>query len=195
MSESRPWQDEDTLRELYHEKGMTQEEIADELGCGEGTVNRWIHKHDLEVNDIGSTNEQIREVDLYDLYWSKGMSQSDIAEQCDCSVALVSKQMKKRGVPTRRQMPIFYTRKQGGHEYVTTGGCGRDVQLHRLLAVAEYGVESIKDKVVHHKNKIPWDNRGVNIELMDHGEHTTHHNNQRDWDSVERDNTGKLVSW
>jgi len=195
VSENKPWRDEELLRELYHQENMTQEQIADELGCGGGTVNRWIHNHDLEVNDMGSTNETIRDVDLYELYWSKKMTQSKIAERCGCSVALVSKQMNEAGVPTRRNMPIFYTRKQGGHEYVTTGGCGKDIQLHRLLAVAEYGVEAIKNKVVHHKNNIPWDNRAENIELMGWGEHTEHHMEKRDWSKVERDEKGLIVSW
>jgi predicted transcriptional regulator len=194
----RPWRDESLLRVLYHEQDMTQEEIAAELGCGGGTVNRWVHNHDLEVSDIGSTNTQIRDVDLHELYWDEGMSQKEIAAMCDCSVALVSKKMTEQDVPTKSStngMPLCYTRKQGGHEYITTGGCGDDVQLHRLLAVAEYGYEPVKDNHVHHINGIPWDNRPANIDVVAPGEHTTIHNKQRDWERVERDEKGRLVSF
>jgi transcriptional regulator with XRE-family HTH domain len=45
------------------------------------------------------------------------------------------------------------------------------ISHHRLLAVAEYGLDEVKDKVIHHKNKIPWDNRPENIELMSVVEH------------------------
>jgi hypothetical protein len=52
----------------------------------------------------------------------------------------------------------------------------QSLPVHRLLAVAEYGTEAVKDKVVHHKNNIPFDNRLSNIELMDSSEHARHHN-------------------
>jgi transposase len=44
----KPWRDEDTLRELYDEKGMTQVEMANELGCSNNTIHNWIKKHDIE---------------------------------------------------------------------------------------------------------------------------------------------------
>lgn len=44
----KPWRDEDTLRELYHEKGMTQEQVANELGCSSYTIHDWMNKHDIE---------------------------------------------------------------------------------------------------------------------------------------------------
>ena len=47
--------------------------------------------------------------------------------------------------------------------------------IHRLLAVSEYGIESVKGKDVHHKNNIPWDNRPENIELMTKEKHGRHH--------------------
>lgn len=47
----RPWQDAETLRELYHEKGMTTREIADELECNNSTVSRWMNKHEIEARD------------------------------------------------------------------------------------------------------------------------------------------------
>lgn len=44
----KPWSNEDTLRELYHEKGMTQVEVANELGCSNNTIHNWMKKHDIE---------------------------------------------------------------------------------------------------------------------------------------------------
>lgn len=43
MSEA-PWQDEETLRELYHEQGLTQVDVAHELGCSKDTVLNWFKK-------------------------------------------------------------------------------------------------------------------------------------------------------
>jgi hypothetical protein len=44
------------------------------------------------------------------------------------------------------------------------------------MAMSEYGYDEVKDKVVHHKNDIKWDNRPKNLELMTASEHTTYHN-------------------
>lgn len=51
----------------------------------------------------------------------------------------------------------------------------RSVMVHRLQAVAEWGFDRVADKVVHHKNGVPWDNRIENLQLMDRGEHSRLH--------------------
>lgn len=50
----------------------------------------------------------------------------------------------------------------------------------RLLAVAEFGFDAVKNKEIHHKNEIPWDNRPENIEPLSAGDHSSHHNKGRD---------------
>lgn len=177
---SSPWRDRDTLKELYHEKDMTQEEIAEYLGCGDGTVNRWVHKFNLETSKVGSTNEKIREVDLEKLYWDEGLSQSAIAERCDCSVGLVSKMMDDQDIPVRGGYDgsvTVYTGSQQGYQrmYLRDGDHTAKLLVHRLVAVAEFGIEAVEDKVVHHKNEVKWDNRPSNLELMDVDEHSSHH--------------------
>ena len=42
------WRDEDTLRELYHEQGLSSREMADELGCTKTTILNWMDKFGLE---------------------------------------------------------------------------------------------------------------------------------------------------
>jgi|GEM_PF-3600453 len=54
------------------------------------------------------------------------------------------------------------------------------VKVHRLLAVSEFGFDAVTDKVVHHKNDIPWDNRPENLEPMGRAEHTAHHREQQE---------------
>lgn len=51
------------------------------------------------------------------------------------------------------------------------------VRHHRLLAVAEYGIDVIKGKEIHHKNKIQWDNRSDNIVPVTPEEHKKIHTN------------------
>lgn len=49
---SEPWHDEDTLRELYVEKGLSLPDIGDKLGChGGGTISYWLDKYDISRGD------------------------------------------------------------------------------------------------------------------------------------------------
>lgn len=43
------YRDADVLYEMYHERGMSTYEIADELGCGQTTVRRWMDRHDIDT--------------------------------------------------------------------------------------------------------------------------------------------------
>jgi len=42
-----PWRDANILRRLYHKQNMSLRDIADELGCGDSTVEVWMDKHDI----------------------------------------------------------------------------------------------------------------------------------------------------
>jgi transposase len=170
------------MRELYHDQDLTQEEIADELGCGEGTVNRWVHNFNLEVSDIGSTNEQIRDVDLSELYWDRGLSQKEIAQRCDCSVALVSKQMNEQDIPVRGGYdgkPTLYTGSQSGYERIYCRDVDESAKClhHRLVAVAKYGFDAVRGMDVHHLNGVQWDTRPSNIIVLPKDEHAAYHAN------------------
>jgi len=60
--------------------------------------------------------------------------------------------------------PTVKTRSDG-YEMIDTQYRGERVAigLHRLLAIAEYGIDSVKGKDIHHKNEVKWDNRPTNI--------------------------------
>jgi DNA-binding transcriptional MerR regulator len=45
------WKNQDTLQNLYWGKGMTLEEIGDELGCSASTVGRWMKRFGIERED------------------------------------------------------------------------------------------------------------------------------------------------
>ncbi|MFC6765474.1 HNH endonuclease [Natrinema soli] len=46
-----PWRSEQTLRDLYHGDRLSQREIADKLGCGRGTVHRWMDRHGIDTRN------------------------------------------------------------------------------------------------------------------------------------------------
>lgn len=44
----RPWTDEDTLRRLYVEEGLSQQEVGDRLGCSASTIGNWMDKFGIK---------------------------------------------------------------------------------------------------------------------------------------------------
>lgn len=56
---------------------------------------------------------------------------------------------------------------------------GHRIPIHRLAAVAWFGFDEIKGKVVHHDSEAKWDNREENLQAMTKSEHWSHHN--REW--------------
>lgn len=116
---------------------------------------------------------------LQTLYWEKGMSQRNIADSVSCGKQTVSRWMDRLDVesykPPAERPPNF--RVKDGYECWQTlvGEITRQVQVHRLLAVAEYGFDAVCEIDVHHKNSIKWDNRPENIEPKDRSQHVRDH--------------------
>ena len=128
---------------------------------------------------------------LRDQYVDKQKSMSEIAREQDCGQHAISEYLEKFGIEKREhgeeirnywqtQPAPFYTGEQHGHEFWRFGydNDQTSVQHHRLLAVAKCGIDAVKDKVVHHKNGIPWDNREENIEILTIAEHKERHSEE-----------------
>jgi transposase len=47
----RELREEEELRRLYHDEGLTNREIADELGVSETTVTEWRRRHGIEARE------------------------------------------------------------------------------------------------------------------------------------------------
>jgi transcriptional regulator with XRE-family HTH domain len=171
------YRDENELRSLYVDEGLSQSKIADRYGVSQGTISKWIKKHDISrpLND----EEYLRE-----MYVENGMSLSEIADEIGCWKGSVSKAMERLGIERRDQLttPSIRTNTYG-HEYISSQS--NSVYIHRLLAVAEYGIERVKGNDVHHINGIAWDNRPDNIEVLCREEHNRRH-------LPERDNNGRF---
>lgn len=118
------------------------------------------------------------------LYWDEQLSTYQIAERFDVTPRTILNWMERleieRRTPHQERPPSFLTSERGyerwEHEY---DGEQWNVSVHRLLAVAEYGVDAVRDRDIHHRNQVPWDNRPGNVEPIDPTEHGRHHANQQ----------------
>lgn len=184
-----PWRDEDILRELYHEEGMSMREVADELDCNYATIYTWFQKHNIEHHNQNEGGPWQDEEELRRLYYEEKMSAVEISEHFDCGASTIEKWMnrfefERRDIGEIRRRSSRYGTTHAGYQTESDGyvrvrshfnKTTLQAYLHRLLAVSEYGYDAVAEKHVHHKNHIPWDNRPENIELVKPGEHTSHH--------------------
>lgn len=142
---------------------------------------------------------------LRELYVEKRLSQSEVADELNCSTATVCRWLEKSGIESRSfndgRLISLRTRRDGYEEF--GAGVG-NVLHHRLLAVAEFGFDAVANKHVHHKSGIPWDNRPDNIELMTNSQHLKKHGKEKggDWRDedvlhelyIERDLSGPQIA-
>ncbi len=99
----KPWQDEDTLRELYHDKGLNHREIADELDCARRTITKWADKHGIETRpDTENPDRPWEDEDkLREEYIGDQKSQSQIAEEWDCDDTTIGRWLERHGIQKR----------------------------------------------------------------------------------------------
>jgi len=132
---------------------------------------------------------------LREEYVHKQRTSYELAEEWGCSASTVNSWVRKYGLDKYSQLPKFTLISQeteerpdgsrhgsSGYEIYTSRAeqvSVSQVRHHRLIAVAEWGLDAICRKEVHHKNGIPWDNRPDNLELLTKGEHSTLHNHQK----------------
>lgn len=187
----KPWNNEELLRDLYINQGLSLSEVADQLGCSSSTIQHFLDKFDIDTRtppDVEYKDAPWRDPDLLrELYHERGLSTVQIGEKFSCASKTIREWMVKHGIERReyvdaikktyRWRPASFQSTQRGYERWSTNvdGTHRVVYVHRLLAVAEYGFEAVKDKDVHHKNEIKWDNRPENIELTTKEDHTALH--------------------
>ena len=179
----KAYRDKETLYELYHGKGMTKVEIANELGCSDVTVGNWMEKLGVPTARVWKRIDFLKE-----LYINQKMTQQEIAERLGTNKSNISNQLVEADIETRKrgelQHPTIYISQSG---YMTCrhrlGGHDNDrvsFRIHRLVAVAEYGYDDVAGNIVHHKNNHKLDNRPENLEPISRSEHTKHHHENDD---------------
>lgn len=161
------YQSKETLEELYVNEHMSMKEIAEELSCTPPTVKRWLDRHEIPTRNQAGNGEKPwhSEEHLRELYDEEGLSVHEIAERFGRRDQAIEHWLRKYEIGNREAPPI----KQDGHPirhnwkdgYEVMDAWPDCVRIHRLVAVAEYGIDYVNDWSdyhVHHKNGIKWDN-------------------------------------
>lgn len=145
----------DTLREWYSE--MSANQLADHIGVSNQPVRKMLKETDgLDYR---------RKSEAAEHEWAQN-SLEERRERTRPAVEAIKTD----------HATVFTTK--NGYESIATHEAN-PVCLHRLVAVAEYGFDAVDGMHVHHKNRIPWDNRGRNIELKSPSDHAHHHHEHR----------------
>lgn len=126
---------------------------------------------------------------LRELYWEKGLNIKEIGEELGCNKDTVHRWMKRNGVEREtapQNKPVHHRFDEDGYERWRhdTNGTQYKVSVHRLQMVAEEGIEAVKGMEVHHKNRMPRDNRPSNLELVTPEEHREITGEQRKVDAA-----------
>lgn len=92
--------DEDLLREMYWEEGMTMYDIADELGVNQASIKQRFHDFGIETREPGQGVRPWHDEEvLRDLYTDTDNTQRDVCDMLGCSPPTLRKWLDKLDVP------------------------------------------------------------------------------------------------
>lgn len=93
------------LREQYHGEGRSLRDIADELGCSDTTVYRWLGRHGIGTRSKGRAPEELRDEKwLREEYVKEGRSMREIADELGVGGSTVGFWLDEHGLPTRPRL-------------------------------------------------------------------------------------------
>lgn len=124
-----------------YDEAGTVPATADRLGCSPRTVRAWLKRHGIESNGPGR-----RPV------WETTDPPTHVMENDD------GYEIVETFVPEREDGEVVgHTRKH--------------IKLHRLVAVAEWGIEQVKDAEIHHRDGMKLHNLPRNLTPLDPKRH------------------------
>lgn len=134
------------------------------------------------------------------------MTMPEMADELNCALSSIHRWMDKHDIdrdPHPREQPLSISHDhEWGYEMfqAQVNGKNKTFKHHRLLAYRDHDLDELDGMHVHHENRIPWDNRPDNLQLIEPGEHTKLHNKYRrgverpDKRKVTKEETRELIS-
>lgn len=171
-----PWKNKKVMEDLYRLCGGNSKDISNYLNGGEGTIRRWLKKHGIRET---RTRDGIDQSSLRELFVDERLSRAEIGRKLGCSPGKVSYWLNKYGIHRKERTNDYLSyMSHKGYPcwFFDEEGSKRRVRVHRLAAVAKFGLDSVKGMSVHHQSGVPWDNRLSNLELISNEKHAKHHN-------------------
>ncbi len=169
------YKNKDVLTYLYVDKVWKQKEIAEEFDTTKSTISRWMSRFNIETR-FGNI-EKLGVDEIERLYWEEGKTQKEIAEIVGSIQGNISRFMRKHGIDRRNKSntPASFRFNEFGYPMSYSSADNASIHVHRLVAVAEYGIDAVAGNDVHHKNEIRWDNRPENLEVLSRSDHVKEH--------------------
>lgn len=173
-----PYKDEETLRELYSEKGLSMREIAEELDSPMTAVRYHIYEHGIEKKKHKWDDEEL----LRQKCEKENVFVPELAEKWGCAANTIYRRLDEFDIEkpneakpdTAKSVPYttIYHREDGqNYEFL----------VHRFVAYAhekltfEQLVDAGMGYHIHHKNGIKWDNSPENLQVVSWDEHREIH--------------------
>jgi hypothetical protein len=94
--------DEDQLRELYVDRGLSGPQIAARLGVGRQTVYNRLDELGIRRRPAARVRADVDRDTLFDLYARKKLGVQAIAEQMGVGPSVVERRLREFGIPMRR---------------------------------------------------------------------------------------------
>lgn len=144
------YRDADWLREKYHDDRLSSAEIADICECSKSTILRWLDRHGIEKRSSSEATKVEWEGD---------------DERRERTSELMAEM--------NRSVGCSYFMDSEGYMIASDGR--KQVRIHRLVEVAEQGMEAIDGKDVHHVSGDSWLNFAGNTEVHTSADHRRLH--------------------
>jgi len=100
------YKDRDWLHQQYNIEGLSCFKISKICGCGQGTINYWIKKHDIEIRTPSETRNKKKQLYhnkewLCQKYWKEKLSPRETSKICGCDDDTIRYWMKKHDINFR----------------------------------------------------------------------------------------------
>jgi len=97
---SQPYHDKEVLERLYHDEGLSQEEIGDKFGVKPNTISQWMSRNDVTTRPKQDAPHKSADL-LRHLHHEEGLTLKEMGEKLDRSHATIRHWMVKHGIPRK----------------------------------------------------------------------------------------------